>query len=218
MNVEHTYICLLGTRLSGLPKMLRSRYRRRPALSGAAVALILIVIVSVLAVYALYASAPDPRPVHYVPYVVDQKLNQSTAYNYWNLAGDSVIVGLVSVGLAACTTETLGACAASSPAIAGVINDALQDTIVTVTANFEFANEGNGTASHLTYGVAVYSDGTLVTKNYYDVGSLAAGSAVVIPYHYDIKLADLPTAIWNYIQGKGQIDIELVNVTYGGRT
>ena len=192
--------------------------KRRRAQAGAVVVLVLVVTAALAGVYFLYTTSADSKPIHYFPYVVDQKLNQTTSYNYWNLAKNSIIVGLVSVGLTACTTETLGACAASSPAVAGVINGALQDTIVTTTANFEFANEGNGTATNLTYGVAVYSDGTLISTNYYDAGSLAAGSAVVIPYHYDIKLNELPTAIWNYIQGKGQIDIELVNVTYGGRT
>ena len=179
----------------------------------------ILVVAAVLAgAYLIYTAWSNSRPIHYVPDVVDQKLGQTTDYNYWTLVKDGVIVGVIGAGLSACSAETLGACAATSPAVATVINGALQDTIVTITANFEFDNLGNGTATDLTYGVAVYSDGVLISTSYYGAGNLAAGASVVIPYHYDIMLADLPTAIWNYIQGKGQIDIELVNITYGGRT
>jgi hypothetical protein len=197
--------------------MMTSGLRRR-ALAGTVAGLVIIIAVAAVGTYFILSSSADPKPVHYIPYVVDQKLNQTTSYNYWNLAKDSIIVGLVGVGLSACTAETLGACAATSPAVATVIDGALQDTIVTITANFEFDNEGNGTATNLTFGVAVYSDGAHISTNYYNAGSLSSGSAMIVPYHYDIKMDDLPTAMWNYIQGKGQIDIELVNVTYGERT
>ena len=197
--------------------MTKSRLRRR-ALAGTVVGLVIILAVAAVGAYLILSASADSKHAHYIPYIIDQKLNQTTSYDYWNLAKDSVIVGLVGVGLSACTVETLGACAASSPAVATIINGALQDTIVTITSNFEFDNEGNGTATNLTFGVATYSDGVHISTNYYTVGNLGVGAAIVVPYHYDIKLAGLPAAVWNYIQGKGQINIELVNVTYGGRT
>ena len=179
---------------------------------------VVVVVLAALAGYLLYTASTGSKPVHYIPDVVYGKLNQTTDYNYWNLIKDGIIVGVLGSALGTCSVETFGTCAASFPAIGSVVNGALHDTIVTVTADFEFANDGNGTATNLTFGVAVYSDSKLVSTNYYTGGNLAAGTAIVVPYHYTITLEQIPAAIWNYIQGKGQIDIELANVTYGGRT
>jgi len=178
---------------------------------------LLIVIVSAAAGYLILLPS-DPKSVHYIPYVTDSKFGQSTQYNWFNIVKDSIVVAAATVGLGGCVGGTFGACAAAAPAVSAIINGVLQDPIVTTTAEFEFTNSGNGTATNVNFGVAIYVDGSLIQTSYYSLQNLVAGSSYTQSFTYVVPFSSLPIAVWNAIRTQGSVDIEVVKLTYGGRT
>ncbi len=193
----------------------------RSGVSTGAVLLAALVIVAVVA--ALYiASGPaasgtvPTRHVVYIANVSDQKLDQTTNYNAFNVLKDGVIVVAATIGLGACVGGTFGACAVAAPGVGAIINGALQDPIITTDADFQFTNSGNGTATSITYEVATYTDGNLLQASLYSIPALGAGETTTVEYAHAITFGDLPVSLWNFIQGKGNVDIQVANMTYDG--
>src|SRR5438445_7448609 len=92
---------------------------------------------AVSAVYLLAQSSANQRPIRYIAHVKYQKLDQSTQYNVLNVIKDGVVVTAATAGLAACVGGTFGACAAAAPGVSAIIGGALNDPIITTTADFQ---------------------------------------------------------------------------------
>lgn len=185
---------------------------------GQAVAGIAILVIAGLAGVYLYQQwlAQQPQPLR-IAHVAYSKLDQTTSYNTINIVKDGLLIGAVTLGAAVCTDGTFGACAAAAiPGVSSFFDGILNDPIITTGADFAFTNSGNGTATDVTYVVGTYVDGNLVNTETYAINSIAPYTTDDIHYTYTVTLAEIPTAIWNAIQGKGSVDIEVGNVTYGG--
>jgi len=193
------------------------RGRGRVGLSGAAMGVIALVVAGTAGMVLYDQTLANQKPLYYVAYVTDEKLDQTTSYNTVNIFKDGLLMGGLTLGAAACTTGTFGTCAAAAiPGVSSLLGGMLNDPIITTGADFSFTNSGNGTASDVTYIVATYVDGSLVKTDTYTISSIAPGNTDDIHNTYTVTLSEIPTAIWNAIQGKGNVDIEVANMTYGG--
>jgi hypothetical protein len=184
--------------------------------------LALIMVVALLVGAGVYTVAmsqsesPTGTTTKYIAHVTDQKLSQTTSYNIADVVKDGALIAIASVAGGACSAETFGACAAAVPAFSSLLSGAMDDPIISVNGAFNFTDTGNGTATDVDFTVAVYVDGQLTNTTVHQIPTLAAGTAVLEQYVYSIEFKDLPTAIWSDIQGKGNINIEVVNLSYQG--
>jgi len=200
----------------------RGRYYGGGDGSGLVVVIGLVFLAAIAGLAALFVlgqtnAQVNQRPVHYVAYVTKEKLDQTTNYNDGNILKDGILIGGLALGAVACASGTFGACAAAAiPGVSSLLTGMLRDPIMTTSADFAFTNSGNGTATSVGYLVGTYVDSNLVNAETYSTGSIAPGVTQDVHYTYTVTLAQIPTAVWNSLQGKGSIDIEVTNLTYGG--
>ncbi|MDE1854360.1 MAG: hypothetical protein KGI38_11525, partial [Thaumarchaeota archaeon] len=116
----------------------------------------LVIAVSVIAYFEFGPSPPATAPVVVQPsktiqpvYIARVEMTNegkvTQQYNYVNIVKDSLIVTAAGAAIGACTDLTFGACAAAGGSVAGLL-DVTSDSILTVSADVNFTNAGNGTA------------------------------------------------------------------------
>ena len=142
-------------------------------------------------------------------------LNEEGEYHYLTLIADSVIIGGATLALGACTTGTLGACAAAIPSVWSILNPILEDTIYTKTFDVTITNQGNDYTSYLNYDISYYIGSEKLKTTSHTEGMLKAYSSMNVHYSEEIKIKDIQHGrTWDLILGKETITIQDENVDY----
>jgi len=198
---------------SNLHHMTVKGHQRR-AVSSVAVVVVVAVLLAAAAGYMMFQPSTSARYIAHLE--VTKSSSEWTDYNFVNIAKDGVFVGLAYGALSTCTAGTLGACAAAAPIVGALIGGMVNDEVAEVRANFTFTNSGNGTASGITYTSEVFMDGSLIASDPHSLADVGPYSAVTVTLSHTVKLSDVPTSLWNLLQGKGKITMQIINLSYAG--
>jgi hypothetical protein len=141
--------------------------------------------------------------------------NERGDYNWFNIIKDGSVLVVVGGALSVCSAGTLGACAAAiGGTVYNLLNPVFDDVLYTSNFDVVFNNVGDDYTQYINYNVVYKTKGQTITSSTKDAGTLEVGKSKTITDSYEIKLKDIPYALWDFIQGKEIITFDIPNVQY----